>query len=101
MRRWLGDRLPASAVEMITARPVTLVRPRAGRVAAAGKPVDFCRGIAEVADAVAERRRSRLPADFALHIVETIERLQHPERFHGDDRLRTSFEPIVPMPWAM
>jgi predicted dehydrogenase len=76
------------------ARPCPLPRGR-------GRPtMDFFRGVAELADAIRENRRCRLDPDLAVHIAEVTERLQHPERFRGDHEVRSSFEPISPLPWA-
>jgi hypothetical protein len=62
--------------------------------------MDFARGVAELADAIAEGRRCRLDADFAVHVTEVAERLQHPERFAGAPRVLSTFAPIAPMDWA-
>jgi predicted dehydrogenase len=64
-----------------------------------GKPVDFLRGPAELADAIQKRRPCRLSADLGVHLCELIETLQYPERFGGGTRqLATSFAPIEPLP---
>ena len=66
-----------------------------------GKPtMDFMRGVAELARAVREGRPSRLDADFAVHITEVSERIQHPERFTSRQEVRSTFAPIQPMDWA-
>ncbi len=62
--------------------------------------MDFARGVAELAEAVAQDRPCRLDADFAAHLTEATERLQHPERF-ADPVLRSAFAPIAPMPWGL
>ena len=64
-----------------------------------GKPVDFLRGPAELADSIRESRPCRLSADMGVHIVEIIETLQYPERFESPRTLRTTFDPIAPLPW--
>ncbi len=66
-----------------------------------GKPtMDFSRGIAELAAAIRENRRSRLDEDFAVHVTEVTEVLQYPERFARPHVVTSSFEPIAPMDWA-
>lgn len=63
------------------------------------KPVDFCRGPAEMASAINERRACRLSTELALHVTELIEALQYPERFGGRKMIESRFEPIDPLPW--
>ena len=76
------------------------VRRRRGLVVVSGKPVDFLRGPAEMAEAIRDRRACRLSAEFGAHIVETIEALQYPERFGGRKKMISSFVPMQPMPWG-
>lgn len=100
VHRWLQARLSDAGVSALFAQVVPLRR-RAGTASAAPeKRVDFLRGPSEIADAITSKRPSRLPADFAVHIVEIVERLQYPERF-SDRCVRTVFAPIEPMPWAL
>ena len=97
--RWLQSRIADAGVAGLFASEVPSV-PHAGRTwAAPGKRVDFLRGPSEMVEAIQSGRRSRLPSDFSVHLVEVIERLQHPERF-ADRRMTTSFAPIEPMSWA-
>jgi predicted dehydrogenase len=63
-------------------------------------PMDFARGIAEVADALAWRRPSRMTARFALHVNEIALAIQHPALFGSPRNMTTTCEPIEPMPWA-
>lgn len=63
------------------------------------KPVDFCRGPAEMAEAIKEGRACRLSTGLALHLTELIEALQYPERFGGRKIIESRFEPIDPLPW--
>lgn len=100
LHRWLEARVPVPGVDVLFSRRLPLVRPVAGLMSAPGKPVDFCRGPAELADAARERRASRLDGALGAHVVEIVERLQYPERFAGGERLTTTFAPIAPMPWA-
>ncbi len=64
-----------------------------------GKPVDFCRGPSEMAEAIRDKRACRLSADMGLHITEVIEALQHPDPFGGKRRIDSTFDPIEPLPW--
>jgi predicted dehydrogenase len=60
------------------------------------RPMDFARGIADLADAVRERRQPRLSARFSLHVNELVLAMQA-----GETReLRTTCEQMEPMPWA-
>ncbi|MFD1704833.1 Gfo/Idh/MocA family protein [Methylopila henanensis] len=82
----------ASRVAPVRATPF-----RGGR----GKPtMDFMRGVAELASAVASGRNPRLDEDFAVHVTEVTEMLQHPERFERPATVRSGFAPIAPMDWA-
>lgn len=99
VHRWLQARLSDAGVSALFAHSVPPRRPTTMASAAPEKRVDFLRGPSEIADAIRSKRRSRLPADLAVHIVEIVERLQYPERF-TDRCLSTSFAPIEPMPWA-
>jgi predicted dehydrogenase len=69
----------------------------------AGRPanhIDFSRGIAELAAAAEEGRAPRMSARFALHVNELALAIQDPVA-HGTPRaIRSTFEPISPMPWA-
>ncbi len=66
-----------------------------------GRPtMDFLRGVAELAQAIRDDRPCRLDADFAVHVAEVTERLQHPERFPPGGAVDSAFAPISPMPWA-
>ena len=100
LQRWLQERLPVPGMDALLARQVPLVRQPTG-LTRADKPVDFCRGIAEQAEAIAAGRPARLSGELAAHIVEMVERLQYPERFEGTPVLRTAFAAMPPMPWAL
>ena len=66
-----------------------------------GKPtMDFLRGPAELAAAIRQGRPSRLDDDFAVHVTELTEMLQHPERFDRPALVQSRFAPIEPMDWA-
>jgi predicted dehydrogenase len=71
------------------------------KFASDAKPVDFCRGPAELAAAVRENRPCRLSAELGIHIVELVETLQYPERFCARRQINSTFAPIQPLPWAV
>ena len=98
--RWLQARLSDAGVSALFAHSVPPRHRATTASAAPEKRVDFLRGPSEMAEAITARRRSRVPADFAVHIVEIVERLQYPERF-SDRCVQTAFAPIEPMPWAL
>jgi len=82
-------------------RRCKLVRQPAFRYRSAGAtPMDFVRGIAELADSVTEGRPCRISAAFALHLNELVLAIQRPEEFGTPYRLTSGFEPVAPMPWA-
>jgi len=71
---------------------------RPARFVSADKPVDFCRGPAEMVDAIRQKRPCRLSPEIGWHITELIERLQYPERFINRPAPSSTFEPIQPLP---
>lgn len=56
---------------------------------------DYLRGVAELSDAIMEKRRSRLPLDFCLHINECIWAIQNVNE--SPYEVTTSFEPLHPL----
>lgn len=64
--------------------------------AARDKPVDFMLGVRDMVDAIREDRPHRLSADLAIHVVELVEALQHPERGGHHRAIRSTFAPIEP-----
>jgi predicted dehydrogenase len=71
-----------------------------GHVVSPDKPVDFCRGPAELADAIEQKRPCRLSADLGWHVAELIESLQYPDRFGFRRELKSSFELIQPFSFS-
>jgi len=63
---------------------------------ALSKPVDFCRGPAELVAAIAEGRNCRLTAELGRHVTELIEALQYPSP--RGVAIHSSFAPIDPLP---
>ena len=66
------------------------------RLVGRGKPVDFCRGPAELAAAIREKRPCRLSARLGWHVTELVESLQYPERFGYRRELASTFDSIEP-----
>jgi predicted dehydrogenase len=64
------------------------------------KRMDFCRGVAELAGAITEGRPCRLSARFSLHVNEIVLALQDPVTMGSPRFLKTTFDPVEPMPWA-
>jgi len=83
-----------------TSRTVRMARQPAMRPKRGEPTMDFARGVAELAGALRENRPSRLDADFAVHIAEVTEILQHPDRCARPAPVQSSFQPIAPMDWA-
>jgi predicted dehydrogenase len=96
---------------MLTIRRKTLLSPWRERMRLPapphGKPktkgsqsMDFARGPAEMAAALAEGRACRLSAAFTLHVNEMALAIHHAGRDGADYRMTTTFSPMEPMPWA-
>ncbi|MCG9884011.1 MAG: Gfo/Idh/MocA family oxidoreductase [Cyanobacteria bacterium] len=62
--------------------------------------MDFCRGIAEMADAIAAGRSPRLSARYCLHVNEMVLAIQNALDSSAPYHLKSTFDPIAPMPWA-
>ena len=75
-----------------------LAQTHRGRFVNKSKLVDFCRGPAEMAAAIRDRRRCRLSAELGWHIAELIERIQYPGRFADRPELTSTFCPFDPLP---
>lgn len=62
--------------------------------------MDFARGVAEMAAAIREKRPCRLSPRFSLHNNEIVLAIQNALATGAPYKLTTTFEPVVPMPWA-
>ena len=62
--------------------------------------IDFARGPAEQAEAIRAGRSPRLSAQFSLHVTEVVLAMQPTDGTEAHRTIRTSFDPIEPMPWA-
>ncbi|HEY0293255.1 MAG TPA: Gfo/Idh/MocA family oxidoreductase [Hansschlegelia sp.] len=95
LARVLERRLPA-----LGGKRVPMARRSPYRPGRSGPTLDFMRGVAELADAIRTGRRCRLDEDFAVHVTEVTEMIQHPDRFGRPATVRSTFAPIEPMDWA-
>jgi hypothetical protein len=62
--------------------------------------MDFCRGIAELAEAATQGRPPRMSARWSLHVNELVLTMQDPEGLGSPRTVRSTFPPMSPMPWA-
>lgn len=82
-------------------RRVPLVRtPRFVSKTKGSNPMDFARGIGEIATALREKRKPRMSSEFALHVNEIVLTLQNPKELGSPRTIRSPFTPIEPMPWG-
>jgi predicted dehydrogenase len=100
LQHWLEARIAWPGAEIFFQRQCPLARKPRGRFVDPSKPVDFCRGPAEMDEAIRENRACRLPAELGLQITELIETLQYPERFGGSRKIKSTFDPIQPLHWS-
>lgn len=63
-------------------------------------PMDFLRGVRDMADALVDGRPLRMTADLAVHITEVTQMLQYPEDFPRPAQVRSTCAPILPLEWA-
>ena len=94
LRQWF----PGWETEWHIWRRYPMARRPPPRLLPGGKSVDFCRGPAEMADAIQNRRPCRLSPELGWHITELIERLQFPEKFDDQREIVSTFDPIQPLP---
>jgi predicted dehydrogenase len=62
--------------------------------------MDFARGVAELASAIKENRPSRLSARYSLHVNEMVLAIQNALETSSTYLVKSTFDPIEPMPWA-
>lgn len=63
--------------------------------------MDFCRGVSELAAAITQGRPCRLSARYSLHVNEIVLAIQNPGGTGTPYRLKSTFEAMEPMPWAV
>lgn len=104
-------RSPVHTQRLITIRRKTLMSPwrrrlrlletgRGRRLRQGAQRMDFARGVAELADAIRERRPSRLSERYGLHVNEMVIAIDQARNFRAPYTMTTTFDPIAPMPWA-
>jgi predicted dehydrogenase len=82
-------------------RRLPLVRKSSFKARARGaNPMDFCRGIADLAAAVDQCRKPTLSARWSLHVNELVLTMQNPDVLGCPREVQSSFEPLEPMSWA-
>ena len=85
--------------------PRDILRAVHARIRHLRERVDFCIGPAELAASLCERRPCRLSARYCLHNTEVVLAIHNALEHAGDTghtyKVKTSFEPMTPMPWAM
>jgi predicted dehydrogenase len=64
------------------------------------KKVDYLLGASELAASVRENRPCRLSARFCLHVTEIVIAIHDALESSSTVKIRSSFDPIEPMPWA-
>jgi predicted dehydrogenase len=62
--------------------------------------LDFARGVADLAEAIAAGSDCHLPADFSLHVNEIALAIRSPGETKYPYAMTTSCAPVPPMPWA-
>jgi len=80
--------------------PKAFLRALRARIRHLRPRVDFCLGVVELAEAIKDGRSSRLSAEFCLHTTEIILAMHNAFSTGTTYRLKTSFDPVDPMPWA-
>ena len=101
---------PVHVQRMIRVRRRSFMSPFRRRLPLVRKPtrfayrgaqqMDFCRGIAEMASALAENRPCRLSPNFSLHNNELVLAINNSLETGAPYRMATTFDPIEPMAWA-
>ena len=95
LHRWLQARLTDAGVSALFSTPWRPIEATPTPGVTRDKPVDFLLGPSEMAGAIAQGRSGVLSAEFGVHLVEILERLQYPERFQ-DKRVVSNFAPLDP-----
>ena len=91
--------LPFSITAFKLERKYPYARKPGFRGSGGNKPVDFLRGPADMAEAIREGRPCRLSPELGVHMTELVETLQYPDRFANPRIIKSSFDPIQPLPW--
>jgi predicted dehydrogenase len=98
-RRWI--KLKGKRIEHPLRKRLPLVRRLGARYAKkASHQMDFSRGIAELASAIAEKRPCRLSMELCHHINEITYAIQNAGKTGAVHQMVTTFDPVEPMDWA-
>ena len=62
--------------------------------------MDFCRGVADIGQAVQAGTAPHLTARWALHVTEVVLAMQAPTVYGDTREISSRFDPMQPMPWA-
>jgi len=62
--------------------------------------MDFCRGVADMADAIKHNRTPSLSAQYSLHVNELVLAIHEASNDGSCYKMTTSFDPVTPMSWA-
>lgn len=101
VRKRVRKRVRRRLIEWPLTRKMRLKGPTHPKVKRTGAAsMNFALGPAEVLDAIADQRPSRMPVDFALHLTEVTLAIQNAGHTAGAAKMTTDFAPITPMPWA-
>ncbi|MDF1824746.1 MAG: Gfo/Idh/MocA family oxidoreductase [Verrucomicrobiales bacterium] len=80
--------------------PIPLLKPPPEKPSEMVNNIDFCRGIAELSESIAELRPCRLSSDFAVHVDELCHLITSSRKGGSKQQLTSTCEPMVPMDWA-
>jgi len=104
------ERNPVKIQKLLTIRRKTFMSPKINyplvgknnpKVKSPGSQnINFARGVAELAQAIAEKRPSRLSADFCLHVTEIVLGIDNALDTACPYKLTTTFAPMEPMPYV-
>jgi predicted dehydrogenase len=78
-------------------RRLPFARKPPGRFVSKVKPVDFCRGPAELLASIREKRVCRLSGELGLHVTELVHALQYPDAVAQPREISSGFAPIDPL----
>lgn len=62
--------------------------------------MDFCRGVAEMAESIVQQRTPRLSGEYSLHVNELVLAIHKASNDGCSYQMTTRFDAIEPMPWA-
>lgn len=102
---------PVYIKKRITIRRKTFISPWGKRYPLVGKSrskirhqgsqqMDFCRGVEDLARAIADQKPARLSARYSLHVNEIVLAIHNALETGAPYKITSSFEPIEPMSWA-